>query len=159
MDTSKIADIIKMKVDAIVGNPPWAALSHLPDAPYKIPSQGSQFWYPRRFHSHHHQNISTPFILIASKMYLRETGHFGFILPRYNQRRAHELFRRSAFRNSRAGSSVVSQNTRFDKEIFETLPATVWFGSNSSSKQDYPIQAAIWPQLFSETKGPHQLTL
>ncbi|MEL0100637.1 MAG: N-6 DNA methylase, partial [Euryarchaeota archaeon] len=163
MDTSKLADISKTKVDAIVGNPPWAALSHLPDAPYKdyLHEAAADFGIREGSSSHHHQNISTPFILIASKMYLRKTGQFGFILPRDTiNGRAHELFRRSAFRNSRARSSVVfSKILDLNKEIFETLPATVWFGKKSSMPQDFPIQAAIWPELFLGDEGPHQLTL
>ena len=163
MDTTKIAKISENKVDAVIGNPPWAALSHLPDAPYKddLHKAADDFGIREGSSSHHHQNISTPFVLVASKIYLRDTGQFGFILPRDTiNGRAHELFRRSAFRNSKVGSRIIfSKILDLNKEIFDTLPATVWFGNKSSTTQEFPIQAAIWPELFSGLEGPHQLTL
>jgi hypothetical protein len=163
MDTTRIANLRANRVDAVVGNPPWAALSHLPDAPYKdsLHKAAAEFGIREGSSSHHHQNISTPFILVTSKIYLRDTGQFGFILPRDTiNGRAHELFRRSAFRKSKAGSKIIfSKILDLNKDIFDTLPATVWFGNKSPMPQEFPIQAAMWPELFFRLEGPHKLTL
>jgi hypothetical protein len=163
MDNDNIEGIRETRVDNLIGNPPWAALSHLPDAPYKkyLHNAANNFGIREGSSSHHHQNISTPFILTVTKEYLGNEGKFGFILPRDTiNGRAHELFRLSSFRKSKIKVDIVFEKILdLDREIFETLPATVWFGQKSNHEQQYPIKAAIWPDLFLDKGGPHFLSL
>ncbi|NQW20546.1 MAG: N-6 DNA methylase, partial [Chloroflexi bacterium] len=102
-----------MKVDVLLGNPPWLAYRHMnttTQVRFKDECVGRNIWAGGNVASH--QDLSAYFFVRAVELYLHHEGVIAFVMPyAAMSRRAYEGFRSGLY--SRPG--IIAQNLEFTK--------------------------------------------
>jgi SAM-dependent methyltransferase len=139
------------KVDVLVGNPPWLAYRHMTaemQKEFRILSEERGLWAGATVATH--QDLSALFILRAIERYLKNGGHFGFLLP------LAALSRRqfAGLRTARFDLQHERLAIRFDepwdlhgvKPAFFPVPASAVFGERTDGESFLPLptNAVMW---------------
>ncbi len=87
------------RVDVLIGNPPWLAYRHMPEAlqaSFRTMEEERGLWAGAENATH--QDLSALFVVRAVELYLRNGGSFGLVMPNAVVDRDHyEGFRRGAY--------------------------------------------------------------
>lgn len=87
------------RVDTLIGNPPWLAYRYMTgpmQRSFRAMSEGRSLWMGPGVATH--QDLSGLFVARCTELYLRDEGHFGFVMPlAVLSRRQFEGFRSGSF--------------------------------------------------------------
>ena len=127
-----------VRVDVLVGNPPWLAYRFMPpdmQKRYKKLSEQRGLWAGGKVTTH--QDLSDLFVVRAVEQYLTNGGRFGFVMPAGTlSRRQFEGFR-SGYYEALGVTTAVEFSTPWDlrgvtPDIFP-MPASRWFRNGATS--------------------------
>ena len=136
------------RVDALLGNPPWLAYSHMTSdmqAVFRFMSEQRGLWAGAQLAPH--QDLSALFVVRACELYLREGAHFGLVLPNTAIDREHYAGFRSGDYGGVGGVLKVAYSPSWDlrriRPHFFPRAASVVFGQRRSSMSVDPAQTAL----------------
>jgi methylase of polypeptide subunit release factors len=127
--------LVRGQFNGIVSNPPWLAMSKLPDNPYKseIDDKMNRFRIRPSGAAHPHAELATVFLMEAADRYLRQGGVVACILPgTVVNGGQHNNFRRRVTELEPSPSGLrVMQLWQVAKGVFKNR-AIVFFGRKGS---------------------------
>ncbi len=147
-----------LRVDTLVGNPPWLAYRHMPadmqDAFQKM-SKARGLWHGAKVATH--QDLSALFATRAIELYLEKGGTFGFVMPSAvidAERQHYRGFRTGNLSHNGHHLHVAFEQPWDLKRLrphFFPISASVIFGS----KQDTPVAMPPGESWTGRLEKPH----
>jgi hypothetical protein len=78
--------LTNLKVDVILGNPPWITMQGMKNQPYQQFLKKATFDYnlldKNETHQFTHMELATLFFCLVTDLYLKENGKIGFVMPK-----------------------------------------------------------------------------
>ena len=138
------------QADVLIGNPPWLAYRHMPDAVQKYYEQLAKprlLWAGGRNATH--QDLSDLFVVRAVEQYLRVSGRFSFVMPfAVLSRRQYAGFRTGAYTSAGAGENAIAFTEAEDfvavKPPLFPVPACVISGTRSTEPAALSSETRSW---------------
>lgn len=138
------------RVDVLIGNPPWLAYRHMPEAlqaSFRAMEEERGLWAGAENATH--QDLSALFVVRAVELYLRNGGRFGLVMPNAVVDRDHyEGFRRGAYVASSSRTLIRFERSwdfRRVRPHFFPRGASVIFGSRDPAiSAVMPTEAVIY---------------
>jgi len=82
----KPVTISNLKVDVILGNPPWITMQNMKNIQYQdfLKREASKYGLVEKGETHQfpHIELATLFFCLASDLYLKKNGEIGFVMPK-----------------------------------------------------------------------------
>lgn len=130
------------RADVLVGNPPWLAYRHMPEAmqeAFRAMSKERHLWHGAKVATH--QDLSGLFVVRAVERYLKDHGRFGFVTPSaVLDRGQFEGFRSGRYDAGALGNLRVRFETPWDlrriRPHFFPISASAIFGSRARKDED-----------------------
>lgn len=142
-------ELEESRADILVGNPPWLAYRHMPEAmqaEFREMSEARRLWRGAQVATH--QDVSALFVVRAVEQHLGPKGRFGFVMPAaVLDRRQYAGFRSGSFDDVRAGVRIRFTrpwDLRRVRPHFFPVTAAVVFGSRAPEAGPMPSAAVVW---------------
>ncbi|MFZ1753159.1 MAG: N-6 DNA methylase [Caldilineaceae bacterium] len=138
------------RVDVLVGNPPWLAYRHMPEAlqsSFRAMEEERGLWAGAENATH--QDLSALFVVRAVELYLRNGGRFGLVMPNAVVDRAHyDGFRRGSYVAASSRTLIRFERSwdfRRVRPHFFPRGSSVIFGTRDPEISEVmPVEAAIY---------------
>lgn len=139
------------RVDVLVGNPPWLYYRYMPGPLQEIYERRARergLWQGGGRGRSTQQDLSSFFVARSVELYLRENGHFGFVMPRAAlTRQTYGGFRAGDYSTGTAASKVAF-TTPWDLQDVEPdpfpVPSCVVFATSANQAKALPAQVLRW---------------
>lgn len=153
--------LVRNQFNCVVSNPPWLAMSKLADNPYKenLTIKTNDYAIKPPGSAHLHMELATIFMLGAIDKYLRDDGHWMFIMPGsllsgYN----HEPLRDEEYRKATnpvearvetiwelpiatfKNKAIVLGGTKSEERNPEVIPGRIYVYKNQYDKCEYSFK-------------------
>lgn len=139
------------RVDVLVGNPPWLAYRYMPKPLQKIYESRARergLWLGGARGRSTQQDLSPFFVARAIELYLRQGGHFGFVMPYAALTRQTYAGFRTGVYSSGMVTNKVEFSTPWDLEPVEPdpfpVPSCVIFGTAGKESRTLPVDVLRW---------------
>ena len=139
------------RVDVLVGNPPWLYYRFMPVPLQKIYQRRARergLWAGGARGRTTQQDLAPFFVARSIELYLREGGHFGFVMPRATlTRQTYTGFRAADYSTSSVANKVAFTTPWDLRDVVPDpfpVPSCVVFGATSELARPLPEQVLSW---------------